>query len=170
MTIGQVMAVVYFVVFGALGLWTAILVCGLLLPVRTARAAAALEVRASKLALGGLAIGVVGIGLGLGLLNAPAAPVKLLGWALLAVVLVLSLIGSAALAQLTGSRLRQLDETRSPFTTLWRGAGILVLTGLTPVVGWFVLFPILLVLSLGAGMATLSREKRTALATEAPVL
>lgn len=159
------MAVVYSIVFGAAGLWAAILICGLLLSGRTTRAAAALELRPSKLAFGGLLVGVVGIGAGLGLLNAPGG-FKVIGWAFLAATLVLALIGSAALAQLAGRRIQQLDDTRSSFTALWRGAGMLVLAGLIPAIGWFVLFPIMLLLSLGAGLSALAREKAPALTAE----
>ncbi|MGC4047373.1 MAG: hypothetical protein QM758_26530 [Armatimonas sp.] len=166
MTIGQVMAVVYSIVFGAAGLWAAILICGLLLSRRTTRAAAALELRPGKLALGGLLVGAIGIGGGLVMLNLKGIFV-IVGWALLAGTLVLSLIGSAALAQLAGRRIQQLDDTRSSFTALWRGAGMLVLAGLIPAIGWFVLFPIMLLLSLGAGMTALTRDKTPALAAEA---
>jgi hypothetical protein len=166
MTIGQVMGVVYPVLLGGVGLWAAILICGLLLSERTARAAAALEARPGKLSLTGLLTGAIGIGAGLGLLNAKG-PFVILGWAILAALLVIALIGSAALAQLAGRRIQQLDDTRSPFTALWRGAGMLVLAGLMPAIGWFVLFPILLVLSLGAGLATLARKKAPAFAAEA---
>ncbi len=169
MTIGQVMAVVYPVLLGGLGLWAAILMCGLLLSGRTTRAARALEARPGKLALSGLVVGTLGIGAGLGLLNAPGI-LKIVGWLVLSALVALALIGSAALAQLLGKRIEHLDDSRSPFTALWRGAGMLVLAGLAPVVGWFLLFPLQLVIALGAGLSILTREKSPALAADAQSL
>jgi hypothetical protein len=83
------------------------------------------------------------------LLALPIGPAKFLGWILLAASLALSSIGSAGIAAHLADRLAQ----RSNATALGafvRGAVILELAAFFPVVGWFFLWPLLLITALGA--------------------
>ena len=96
------------------------------------------------------------------LLALPFGPAKFLGWILLAASLALSSIGSAGIAAHLAEQLSQ----RSSITGLGaflRGAVILELAAFFPVIGWFFLWPLLLITAMGAtGFALLNwvpREK-----------
>ena len=162
MTSGDVNAVLYFVVIGAAALWAAIVALGLLFPARARRAEAALEARPGRLLVNGVALGVLGVGGGIAFLNAPNGVVKLLGWLMLAVLLLLATLGSAGISRVAAGRIQTLDPGQSEFTALWRGSGLLVLAGLLPVFGWFVLFPLQLFLGVGAGLAALAKKRSSA--------
>ena len=159
MTIGEVNAVLYFVVIGAAALWAAIVALGLLFPARVRRSEAALLEKPGRLLANGVAIGVLGAGAGIALLNAPNGLVKLFGWLLISGIALLSTLGAAGLARVVAGRIGQLDLGQSEFTALWRGAGLLVLAGLFPAFGWFLLFPLQLFAGIGAGMAALGKNR-----------
>ena len=165
MTIGEVNAVLYLVVIGAAALWAAIVAMGLLFSERTKRAEAALRDKGGRIVVNGVAIGVLGVGAGFGLMNASHGVVKLFGWLILSALLLVGTLGAAGLARLASSRIQSLDQSPSQFTSLWRGAGLLVLSGLLPAFGWFLLFPLQLFAGIGAGVAVLAKN-RTA---ESPV-
>ena len=83
------------------------------------------------------------------LMSLPFGPAKFLGWILLAVFLALSSIGSAGITAHLADRLGQ----RSNVTALGafvRGAVILALAAFFPILGWFFLWPLLLITAVGA--------------------
>ncbi len=83
------------------------------------------------------------------LLNSPAAPLQLIGWALLLAALTCAALGAAGLARLVGRRL-SADSSGGATRRLLRGAVALELAALVPFVGWLIIAPLLLLLSLGA--------------------
>lgn len=167
MTIGEVNAVLYFVAIGAAALWAAIVALGLLFPERVRRSESALLEKPGRLLVNGVALGVLGVGIGIALLNAPNGLVKLFGWLLISGLALLATLGSAGLARVASARIGSLDPRQSEFTALWRGTGLLVLAGLFPAFGWFLLFPLQLFAGIGAGMAALGKDRRQAtVATE----
>jgi hypothetical protein len=90
------------------------------------------------------------------LLALPIGPAKLLGWTLLATSLALSSIGSAGVAAHLGSRLA-LQSNLTALGAFVRGAVVLELAAFFPVIGWFVLWPFLLIIAFGAtGFALLN--------------
>jgi hypothetical protein len=90
------------------------------------------------------------------LLALPVGPAKLIGWIMLAATFALSSIGSAGIAAHLGNRL----ILRSNMTALGgfiRGAAVLELAAFFPVIGWLFIWPIMLVMALGAtGFALLN--------------
>ena len=106
---------------------------------------------------------LIGAGLPIVILLAlPFGPAKFFGWILLAASLALSSIGSAGIAAHLARRLEQ----HSHMTVLGgfiRGAIVLELAAFFPVIGWFFLWPLLLITAVGAtGFALLNwmpREK-----------
>jgi hypothetical protein len=96
------------------------------------------------------------------LLALPFGPAKFIGWILLAVSLALSSIGSAGIAAHLAYRLAQKSNL-SHLGGFIRGAVILELAAFFPVIGWFFLWPLLLITAFGAtGFALLNwlpREK-----------
>ena len=96
------------------------------------------------------------------LLALPFGPAKFLGWILLAASLALSSIGSAGIAAHLAARLSQQSNING-LGAFVRGAILLELAAFFPVIGWFFLWPLLLVTAFGAtGFALLNwmpREK-----------
>lgn len=96
------------------------------------------------------------------LLALPFGPAKFIGWLLLAAALAFSSIGSAGIAAHLGARLTH-HSGLSPLNGFIRGAVILELTAFFPVLGWFFIWPLALIMAFGAtGFAFLNwmpREK-----------
>ena len=72
----------------------------------------------------------------------------------LAVFIVMGLV---ALAQLLGKR---MGAEGTSFVTIFRGGALLLLAGLAPYVGWFILTPLALWAGLGASISALVRRRR----------
>jgi hypothetical protein len=74
------------------------------------------------------------------------------------------LFGLTAFIQLLGGR---LFPDRTPVQRDIRAGAVLLLTGMLPVVGWFLLFPYVICLSIGAVVLTLFRKNpKAAIADE----
>src|SRR5215216_4630703 len=83
------------------------------------------------------------------LLALPFGPAKFTGWILLAASLALSSIGSAGIAAHLANRLAE-QSTLSALSAFVRGAVLLELAVFFPVIGWFFLWPLLLITAFGA--------------------
>ena len=79
----------------------------------------------------------------------PFGPAKFLGWILLAGSLALSSIGSAGVAAHLADRLAQQSNVTA-LGAFVRGAFLLELAAFFPVIGWFFLWPLLLITAFGA--------------------
>ncbi len=105
------------------------------------------------------------------LFNLPSGVSQLIGWLGVFVLLTFASLGAAGLAALMGARLRDAGLTASPPSALLRGAVALELAAVVPVIGWFVLLPLIIVSTLGAaGFALLHwmpRPAPTPVSTEA---
>jgi hypothetical protein len=97
------------------------------------------------------------------LLALPFGPAKFVGWILLAASLALSSIGSAGIAAHLAERMKSSGSSFSPLSGFIRGAVVLELAAFFPVLGWFFIWPLLLITVVGAtGFALLNwlpREK-----------
>jgi hypothetical protein len=96
------------------------------------------------------------------LLALPFGPAKFAGWILLAAALAVSSIGSAGIAAHLGARLTR-QSSISALSGFVRGSVILELAAFFPVLGWFFIWPLLIIMAFGAtGFAFLNwmpREK-----------
>jgi hypothetical protein len=106
---------------------------------------------------------LIGLGVPIVILLAlPLGPAKFMGWILLAASLSLSSIGSAGIAAHLAYRLTQHSHV-THLGGFIRGAVVLELAAFFPVIGWFFLWPLLLITAFGAtGFALLNwlpREK-----------
>jgi hypothetical protein len=108
----------------------------------------------------GLAIGVPIVGVALFMLTkGPTGPVKVAGAAIGLGFLATALLGLAPLALHIGARGDANPNARQArWTTVARGAAIIALTWMLPVVGWLVALP--LSLACGAGCIVLSLASR----------
>ncbi|MBL7650184.1 MAG: hypothetical protein JNK74_28815, partial [Candidatus Hydrogenedentes bacterium] len=89
-------------------------------------------------------------------------PAKFAGWILLAAALAVSSIGSAGIAAHLGARLSR-QSTFSALSGFVRGSVLLELAAFFPVLGWFFIWPLTIIMAFGAtGFAFLNwmpREK-----------
>jgi len=76
--------------------------------------------------------------------------VKVLSGAALMVPLLLSLVGSAGLAERIGAGLASPVDAEQPWRRVLRGGAVLALLFAVPVLGWFTVFPLTLASGLGA--------------------
>ena len=168
MTIGDVLAVVGFIAGVCLSLWVLLIGVALLFEAKAGAARRVLEQEAGRtFGLGIVLLLPLGFA-AIALINAPGA-LKVLGFALIAVLLATSLLGGAGLALLMGERTAAQDEKMSSFTALSRGAGMMAIAWLFPVLGWFLVAPVSVITGLGAGAKVLwkRRQKKEAVAVEA---
>lgn len=122
----------------------------LLFPSLVARAQTRVEKTLSRTFWLGLVI-VIALAIPIVILLAlPFGPAKFLGWVLLAASLALSSIGSAGIAAHLGERMKQTGNNYSPLSAFLRGAVVLELAAFLPVIGWFFLWPVLLLTAFGA--------------------
>lgn len=105
-----------------------------------------IEQRPLRTFLLGIAVSVPWLALGIGLGSAPSGVLKFAGVLLGLAWLALALVGTASIAHLIGSR-------GEPVSVRWthpaRGAALLTLTWMLPLLGWFIVMP--LTLACGAG-------------------
>jgi hypothetical protein len=107
-------------------------------------------------ALGVLLTATAGLA-GMVLLQQANGLFKLIGWVLLLALFGLSTVGSSGLALLVAERVQGVEPQMSRFGALIRAAGFLIAMGLVPLLGWFLITPITIIMSLGAGCRTLRR-------------
>ena len=94
------------------------------------------------------------------LLALPFGPAKFFGWILLGASLAISSIGSAGIAAHLGARLSK-HSTVTPLNGFIRGSVILELAAFFPVLGWFFIWPLMLITAFGAtGFALLNWKPR----------
>lgn len=84
------------------------------------------------------------------LLALSIGPAQFLGYSLIGLALAFSALGAAGLAAKMGDHLARQSAGLSPAGAFVRGAVALELAAFFPVIGWFILVPLAIVLSLGA--------------------
>jgi hypothetical protein len=90
-----------------------------------------------------------------GVLNALAGPFQFLAYASAFVLMTLASVGAAGIASAMGERLRgQGVQVTSPGALL-RGAVALEFAVVFPIIGWFIVLPIVFLMSLGASVLAL---------------
>lgn len=165
-TIGDALAVVGGLFGICASIWALVVGCALLFGGASERAERRLERPWRCLGVGFLVAATLGV-VSFALVAAPAGPPKLVGTAMYVTLLFVAAVGGAGVAGAAARRIREMDPEISPFSALVRGAGVLVLSGILPFLGWFGIAPIALLISLGAG--TLAVLKRTVPAAAEPV-
>lgn len=111
----------------------------------------------------GTLVGTPLVMIGLGLLEAGGAPVKVGGFLLVTAVGFGGLVGSAGLCRQIGSGLPSPADSSQPWRRVLRGAVVLALMSLLPFAGWFLVLPWVLASGLGAALAagwSLRRQAR----------
>ncbi|GIW56546.1 MAG: hypothetical protein KatS3mg082_2979 [Nitrospiraceae bacterium] len=151
-TIGDALTVLAIVIGTAVSAWAMTVVCALVFTKRTEIAQGALRQSALKAFLYGLLGGGALIILSIILSSLPLPMAKLAGLMGFTITVLLAAIGGAGLSRLIANRVMRHDPDVSAYSALTRASGLIVAAAAFPVVGWFVIGPILLVLALGAGV------------------
>jgi hypothetical protein len=84
------------------------------------------------------------------LLALPFGPAKFIGWVLLAAALALSSIGSAGIAAQLSEQMKKAGNTFTPLGGFIRGSIVLELAAFFPVLGWFFIWPLMLIMAFGS--------------------
>lgn len=150
-TIGDVLAVIGVVVTVVVSTWALVMTVSMLFGGRTMRAQARLEQAPWKTILLGAVMALVLGFIVVALLNQPNPLGKLIGWVIYLLMLVVMAIGLSGLAGLLARHLAQMEPSLSPYGALSRSAFLCVVATLLPILGWFVVAPLTLFVSLGAG-------------------
>ncbi len=151
---GDVFAVVATLAGVCLSAWALLLVAGLMFPAKTRAARRVVEASPWSCVLIGLGLAAFVV-FAVALAANPNPGVKLAGTTMYLAVLCLGVVGGSGLSQLVGERIQPMDPTLAPYRALARGAGLIVVGGLLPLVGWFVFAPVTLIVSMGAGLRAL---------------
>ncbi len=169
MKIGDVLGTVGLIGGICLSLWVMLIALALLFEEKAHAARRVLENQAGR-ALGlGLALALPLGFLSIALFKAPGG-FKLLGWIVLLSLLATSLLGGSGLALLLGERIAAQAPQLSLLGALSRGAGMLALAWIFPVVGWFLIGPLAVIIGLGAGAKALRVRAPKILPQSAPAL
>jgi Na+/proline symporter len=154
-TIGDVLAVIGTVVATVVSMWAMVIAVSVLFGERTARARERIEQSPGKVTLlGGFIVLVLGI-IVAALLNHPNGLLKLVGWVIYLLLLLTGAVGFSGLAALVAQRLKKMEPSLTPYGALSRGALFCVLATLVPLLGWFVVGPLMGFASVGAGVEAL---------------
>ena len=161
-TIGDVFSVVAAILAICVSAWAFMLTTALLFRQRTHIAQSDIEARPWRaFGIGLLLLLTIGV-VSLGMIGNPIPGIKLMGTLLMLGLLSIAAVGGGGLAQLIGERMRPMDPALSAYGAIGRGAAIIVVAGLLPLVGWWVFAPVVLAVSLGSGVfALFARQQRT---------
>lgn len=155
MAIGEVFAVIAAALTICGSAWALLVISSIVFGAKTLGAQTALERKPwQTLTIGLPTVAFFGF-LAVILAAQPIPLVKLAGTALYLAILAIAALGGGGLATLIGRKMLPLDSSLSPFQALSRGSGILVLASLFPLLGWFLIAPMVLVMSFGAGVQAL---------------
>ena len=91
-------------------------------------------------------------GLGVAMLNAPKAGLKFAGAAVLIVLFLAGLCGATGIAAQIGIGLNRPGDEAQSWRRVLRGGGVLGLTFILPLAGWFLILPLTLMMGLGAAV------------------
>ncbi|MBS1723922.1 MAG: hypothetical protein JSS66_13325 [Armatimonadetes bacterium] len=160
MLIGDVLAVLSLVVTTGIALLCAMVLSALLFPERTTRAARQIESHPWKCVMSGLVVMVPVLLLCLALFQVPNPLARTAAVIVSLVVVLVAAAGSGGLARLVGQRIKRghIDDQSLPEVAM--GSALVIGTSLLPLAGWFLLAPLMLVCSFGAGVRTMRRPSQ----------
>jgi hypothetical protein len=154
-TFGDILGFVALLIGVCLSAWATLLAFSLLFPGRAEQAAVSIRQSPSMIGLRGLGLTLVMVFVAVILFKIPNPLIKAIAWLDLLSMLSLAALGGSGLAMLIARRVRDQEPQLSAYAALMRGAALVVVPGLLPVFGWFLVTPIMLVVGIGAGTKAL---------------
>ncbi len=168
LTLGDVFSVVAFLSAIAFCSWSLLVAASLVMDRRVRYAHEAVKAKPWKCLGVGLVWLIVVGGIGFALAAAPNPLTKVAGIGIIVGLLGITAVGLAGLASVAGARMQELDPAMSEYAAVSRGALFVTLPGFLPILGWFGIAPVLIVLGLGAGVkGVFRREARVVVVPEA---
>lgn len=166
--VGDILALIGALVLVGVSFWSLTLAASFFFGAKASRAREIAESAPWKSAFAGvlmLGVGIILFGFSA---NVPNGLAKLLGFVALLVLLMIGVVGAAGLTRLLAGRLEPTDPAATEFRTLSRAAGLMVVAGFAPFIGWFFVVPAVLAVSLGAGLFAIVHRPAKATAVEPP--
>ena len=163
---GDVLAFISLLIGTCVSSWALTMAYGLLFPSKSLVAQRAITESPWKcMGLGALVVATLGL-FGVILIGSVPNPiVKLLGWVIVLSIFSVASVGMAGIALNAGDRLRNMAPEMNYYAAFSRGAAVLIVACIVPVIGWLAFGPVLYLASIGAGVKAL----RTRVAEEAPL-
>ncbi len=154
--IGDVLGLVATILAIGFSAWAFMVAAGLLFPDKTRYAGTMIRSRfwsSFFIGLGGIVVCILPVVI---LLNLPAT--RLFGYWLICMIACTASFGGAGIAQLLSERIREGHAEMTPYAGLVKGAGFLSALAMSPLVGWFFLTPMFLIIGFGAGLRAAFRR------------
>lgn len=152
MTIGDVLGVAGLLLMFGICSWAIMTAAALLFPNRCQIAMETMEASPLMILLKGLGITVVVGVIGIAFLSSPLPPLKLVGMTIITGTLAIAAVGGGGLSKLLGQRMKALQPEMSDYGLICRGASLVFICALSPIIGWFLIGPAVLGMSVGAGV------------------
>lgn len=160
-TIGDSFSIIATLGGVAVTAWSFNVACALLFPEKVESARLAVSTRTSStIGTGFLALlfGVVSFIV----LSLPFGPAKLLGTIMLAMYFALVAVGISGIAKLAAERMQALKGGQSNlFDSFAKASLYLVLASMLPILGWFLLAPLLILFGGGAGLFAITKQSQS---------
>ncbi len=156
--IGDVFAVIASIVFICLSVWATIMASCLLFSNKVKHAQTTFETKPGVVFIVGFGILLVVTVISSVLWALPLT--RVFSFVTMMSALSIGMMGAGGLAKVLGNRISPLDPNISTFKNMARGAGLMVVLTLVPLVGWFFFTPLMIIMSLGAGFMSLFTRLR----------
>ena len=166
MTIGDVLAAIAAICVLGTTWGATLLLVALAAPLRAERAQAMLQSSPGACLARGFAVALLSVVVAAALGRQAAGPMRLLSGLVWAALGALAALGGAGIARLIGERIQSTGTQMSPFASLTRGTIVYVAAGFLPGVGWLLIAPVAVLLSLGSGVAVMVRPQAARAKTE----
>ncbi|MDR3690969.1 MAG: hypothetical protein P4L46_16440 [Fimbriimonas sp.] len=159
---GDVLATISLLIGTCVSVWALTITYGLLFPERSEIAKDAVSAQPWQCVGRGVAIVLTAGLLGVVLVNIPNPLVKLLGWVAILGILCVAGLGLSGIARSAGEHLTRMAPDMSNYAAFSRGAALMIVGCVVPVVGWLAFGPLLFLAAVGAGSrATFGRMVRS---------
>lgn len=165
LTLGDVFAFAAIFLGLAATVWGATVLTLLLARAKTEAAAAQIKAKPFLTGFVGFGAALAAALVGIVFANLPEPTLKLIGLILLMVQALTGVLGAASVASLAAERIRAADPSMSLYGALTRASLLVVALASIPLIGWFLVTPILL--SYGAG-AIFAKKAAPHVAVAAP--
>lgn len=160
MTIGDILAVIAALMLLAATWGATILLTAMLFPQRVERSREELMAHPGRCFWRGIGVTAVIALLAVSTLGHPG-PFRLISLLLWGTLAGFGAIGGAAIARIVSLRIGGEGSELTPFARLTRSVALSVGAGFLPVIGWFVIAPVALLLSAGAAVSAMRPRRAT---------
>lgn len=167
-TIGDSFAIVALLVGFGLTTWAMMLGAAILFAQKAQAARTLTEQHPWRSFAIGLALVLTAGTVSLIALNIPNPAAKMIGMMGLMGLVSLSMFGMSGLCMILAGRIRAMEPGISVYASLTKAATVIVIASFLPVLGWFFVAPLLLIVSMGVGIQAVIARSSAPEATYIP--